>query len=686
MSAGDWREVSDVDPDEIRAWGIARRLQGNQRTKNIRDYMAIPIAFDIETSRVEGMDHAVLYHWQLQIGPDSQTVHGRDWESFDQLIKLFLSALKGRETVVIYVHNLSYEWQFLRTIYPFSQDEVFAVQPRKILKATMYDRRIEFRCSYLLTNEGLGSWTKKMEVEHPKLDSEEYQHNLIRYPWTDLSEQELQYCRHDVLGLVEALIVQMNRDGDTLATIPLTSTGYVRRDAKHSLRLYSRWAMLALQPDERLYRLLHTAFAGGNTHANRWYAGDILENVYSYDRSSSYPDVVVNDKFPMSPFKPWLELTTRELRRLRRLDRALLIFARFENIRLRDPLIGCPPISFSKTTGCGNKCLDNGRILWADWCELAFTDVDLRIYEDAYTWDNIVILQAYHARYDYLPVQLRMLAIDYYVRKTTLKGVDGKEQDYNLAKALLNAIFGMMAQDPCKQDSLFNGVDFEPGPEDLPTKLAKNKGRAFLSYSWGIFVTALARYRLWEAIRAADSQEGGYTFVYCDTDSVKTTQPLDLSKYNAERIAASKANGAYADDPSGTTHYMGVFEYEGCYTSFATLGAKKYAYEDKKGLHCTIAGVNKRHGADELGALENFKPGFIFRRAGGLESKYNDVVDETVIVDGHELHIGPNVFLKPSEYTLGITREYDDILSDPDLFVSIAHDYYTRPLLDEGPE
>lgn len=51
-------------------------------------------------------------------------------------------------------------------------------------------------------------------------------------------------------------------------------------------------------------------------------------------------------------------------------------------------------------------------------------------------------------------------------------------------------------------------------------------------------------------------------FVYCDTDSVKYLGEIDLSKFNAERIKDSKRSGAYATDPKGITHYMGVYEKE----------------------------------------------------------------------------------------------------------------------------
>ena len=110
---------------------------------------------------------------------------------------------------------------------------------------------------------------------------------------------------------------------------------------------------------------------------------------------------------------------------------------------------------------------------------------------------------------------------------------------------------------------------------------------------------------------------------------------------------------------------MGVFEDEGYLlpNRFKTMGAKKYVLEDKdKKLHITIAGVNKAKGGKELGTIENFKEGFIFKEAGGTESVYNDKVDMDIRVDGQMLHISDNLVIRDSEYTLGITADYRRIL------------------------
>lgn len=146
--------------------------------------------------------------------------------------------------------------------------------------------------------------------------------------------------------------------------------------------------------------------------------------------------------------------------------------------------------------------------------------------------------------------------------------------------------------------------------------------------------------------------------MYCDTDSVKFIGNVDFTELNAEIQATSEKHGAYADDPQGVRHYLGVYEHDATYKRFIQLGAKRYAYEDENGkLHITIAGVSKS-GAAELGKLENFKDGFVFHESAGMEAYYNDTPAEPITIDGHTLEIPPNIYLERGDYTLGITEEY----------------------------
>ena len=89
-------------------------------------------------------------------------------------------------------------------------------------------------------------------------------------------------------------------------------------------------------------------------------------------------------------------------------------------------------------------------------------------------------------------------------------------------------------------------------------------------------------------------------------------------------------------------------------------------------------GKSSNVGGEELekrGGLEAYQPGFTFYDAGGTEALYNDNVDMWLDVDGHKLHITDNVCIRPSEYTLGITGEYQMLLKRGELLFDLWKEY-----------
>ena len=687
-----YRSYKDAPWDQIASLPVQRRHKGNPgRRQGLRWYVDAICAFDIETTRLDE-DHSILYIWQLQIGQDI-TILGRSWNEF----RLTLGKLDGIRSddsrYVIFVHNLAFEFQFLRGIFGFKERDVFLTAPRQPLRADLWDR-FEFRCSYRHSNMSLDEYLHKMEVPHEKIKGFDY--SVQRFPWTPLSDDEIRYCVHDVLGLVEAIRKEMEMDGDNLYTFPLTSTGYVRRDAKRAMRHTPAGYVRNQLPDLELYRALREAFRGGNTHANRYFANTVLKKVSSADRSSSYPDVMCNELFPVYAFNKargsvsvsyLLDLITRR-------KKAVLARIRLWGVRLRDPFWPIPYLAVDKCRQIkipawqkdSGVAFDNGRILHADYLETTVTDIDLKIILDEYEFDDMEVIDCWYTRYGKLPPDLLALVKADYRYKTQLKDVEGEEVFYNKRKNRLNSYYGMTAQNPVKPQLVLRDGDFVDGRfldllKEHPEKsreevwdlyeqelIDEYHRKGWLPYQWGVWVTSHARYALERGIRLA-----GDRCVYVDTDSVKYIGTVDWSAYNAEKIAASTASGAWADDPKGNRHYMGVYEDDGFYPEFATLGAKKYAYTDRKGhMHATISGVNKTLGGQELeenGGFDAFlKPGFVFKAAGGNELRYLDKEDTPIRIDGRKVRRTTSVTISPSTYTLGVTAEYDRLLSESSIF------------------
>lgn len=702
-------DVNHVNYAAIAALPEVRRRRGNQGRKNGPVYHDCVCAFDIETTRYkfnvggEQREHSFMYIWQFQVD-DMFTVMGRTWDEYLTFLWHLDSVLPDGRSLVIYVHNLSYEFQFLKGIYDFTTADIFAIDARKVLKCKMYDGRFEYRCSMMLSNSNLKDFTHSMKVKHPKLP--DYDYDGIRWPWTELTDEELAYCQNDVLGLVEAVYALMERDHDNLYSIPLTSTGYVRRDMKRALHNCTWNPAKKMRMDWELYEALTQAFRGGNTHSNRYFADNIIYDVRSADRSSSYPDVIVNCPFPSEPFKKFENwpILDDQIEQLRRQKYAVLAYVTLTDVQLLDEYWGCPYIPSCKVTGLIGATIDNGRVISCRQCRMYITDVDYLILLSEYSF-KLTIEKLWYSKYRPLPKPITDTVISYYKKKTMLKGVSGEingvsaEALYGKNKALLNSCYGMMATSPVRvplefhQDGEFQEHEerYDPDDPDSPVNeaaqelylmqlLAEANSKAFLSYSWGIWTTAWARLRLEEGIRLA-----GDNFIYADTDSVKYIGDIDWSAFNDRRIADSTKTGAYADDPKGNRHYMGVFEQEEGYTEFKTLGAKKYAGRYADGhLVITIAGVGKEEGSafldsdepkyidplcngeghyENVKGLDAMKEGLTFTGpAGGVELLYNDDVQFDAVVDGHVITVTDNAVIRPSRYTLGLTSDYKKII------------------------
>ena len=651
--------ASELDVTIFKQFKPCRNPRGNPHRKKVKTYLNCICTFDIESTRLADIEQAVMYIWQFNIN-DQVTVTGRTWPEYFEMLK-HIKEVIGNYWLVIYVHNLAYEFQFLKGWYDFQCDEVFRTEPRKVLKCEMFDT-FEYRCSYFLTNLSLDAFTRQMGIENKKLSGDLFDYSKIRYPWTPLTDYEIQYCINDVKGLAQALIKKLKADGDTVRTVPLTSTGYVRRDVKRAMENYNHKQLKAILPDVELYSLLREAFRGGNTHANRWYAGDIIENVSSIDIVSSYPAVLLTCKYPMSKFIEVPNCSIAELKKLLK-HKAVIMRMALYDVDLKDNFNGCPYLSRDKCRNILKGTFDNGRILRAEYLETTITDIDFKIIKQQYKWSSLNPFKVMYARYDLLPAPLRDQVMKYYRVKTELKHIGPEDPQYIYYcnnKRKLNRCYGMTAQDPVKDTLQFIDGDFSY--RDLPVRdiLKASNKKAFLAYQWGIWCTAHARTRLQAGIDLA-----GHNFIYADTDSVKYMGDLDIEPFNREKTLQAIKKGAYALDNKCVAHYIGVYENEG-YTlpnRFCTLGAKKYVLEDTEGkLHITIAGVNKKKGAAELSKIENFKEGFIFKEAGGTESVFNDNLEMVIEREGQTLIIRDNVVIRDSTYTLGLTAEYLDIL------------------------
>ena len=652
-------------------------------------------AFDIETSNtmVDGEQHSFMYIWQWKLL--DWVIVGREWWEFKLCLQRVQDVIREKK-LIVFVHNLGYEFQFLKGVIDFTElddqgkRQVFANSNRRPLYARVGS--VEFRCSYQQTGVSLAKLCVDYNTVDKKLSGDEFDYDVLRTATTRLSERELQYCIVDVLCLCQAMEQRMKDAGDTLITLPLTSTGYVRRDVK---KLTTKTWKQANSPDYETFCKLVNAFRGGDTHANRYNAGYVLDNVISIDRSSSYPAEMVNKEYPLGEWHVVEGANEAVLGALKKQHKAFVAELKLTGVRLEDIYNGMPCLAKAKCLYIKKKVIevnektgkvktdfdadfDNGRILWAAEITLGITDVDWEIIRKEYVWDELEVLDCRICEYHKLPTKVINYIIEKYKGKTELKGVEGREADYMLDKAKINSVYGMSVQNPAKQEIIY---DFEGNwvlHQDKTDEELYNENvtKFALPYSVGVWVTAYARLELRKCMWAV----GRDNVVYCDTDSVKflTHGGVDehvMDDYNLNQRALAAGIGSVATDRKGKNHYLGEYEYEHCYPHFATLGAKKYCYyEEDMSFHITIAGVGKKEGAIELEeaakkrglrAIDLFvdRRGFVFKTAGGKESRYHDHIKfEHTLENGEVVEITDNVSLVDSTYSLNVNDEYDKVL------------------------
>ena len=125
----------------------------------------------------------------------------------------------------------------------------------------------------------------------------------------------------------------------------------------------------------------------------------------------------------------------------------------------------------------------------------------------------------------------------------------------------------------------------------------------------------------------------------------------------------------------GVQKPIGVWEYEGKYKRFKTLGAKRYLYEKQDGSYVlTVAGVNKKKACQYLvkkygDPFEGFTHDLVVPEdySGRLTLTYVDKPCDGIAKDylGNtcEFHEKSFIHMEPSEYNLTMSSEYRGFLN-----------------------
>jgi len=596
------------------------------RHKN-KEYINIPATLDIETSStyVNNEKFATMYLWGL--GVNGSTIVGRTWKQLhevrDALVDYF--NLSDKRILYIFIHNLGYEFQWLRRRVIWTEKngtkDIFAIKERRPIYART--RGFELRCSYILSNYALSYIGAELLKKYPVQKAVgDLDYTLTRHYLTPLTDTEIWYQVKDCQVVMSYIQEKIEQDGNILE-IPLTNTGYVRnycRDwcfgandsestrRKQAAKYHEVMHSLSLT-SEKEYDQNKAAFAGGFVHAGAKYSGKTLHGVGSKDEASAYPAAMVSDYFPMTRGIYVGDIDYSQL------GTYLSHYCCLFTVVIHDvtpKFMYEHYISFSHCAYISDDYVtNNGRVASAECLMTTVTELDWAIITRCYDFDEervkIKGLRVYQK--DYLPRSMIMAILNLYHNKTALKGVEGKETEYMVSKNMTNASFGMAVTAIVRPEIVYAQ---EWGTEEI-NKIEQlvgynNNYNRFLFYPWGVWVTAHARYNLWQAIF-----EAGEDYVYADTDSCKLLNMEKHQKffddYNTNMKLKLMKMCVHYDIPIAMCHpktkkgvekWIGVWEDDAYYTTFRTIGAKRYMYEEDDMLSFTISGVNKKYGVPYL--------------------------------------------------------------------------------------
>lgn len=642
-------------------------------------YNDIVIMFDTETSKQKGVEHGENYvvAWTISIRMfhlNICTLYGNKPSQLMECIDMIQSQLHGDKTLM-FAHNLTYDWTFLRKF--FFRD--FGYPEKQLNVKSHYPVNIEFsnglclRDSLILAQRSLEKWASDLNVEHKKACGK-WDYNVIRNQDYTFNNDELEYIECDTLAGVECLDAYCLALDKKIFYLPFTATGIPRAYViQKALENGGKEFFNKCAPSLQQYKKLEKVYHGGYTHANRHYVGEVVgqemfgENIIAFDFASSYPFVLLSEKYPCTKFSKCENKSISDILSLME-EKAFMFKLIGVGVKLKNDDIPMPTLQLSKCEKVINPICDNGRIMSCEYCEIYLNEQTLSVIALHYDFQKHLCVEVEYAEKKPLPRWLTDYIFELFKAKTQLKG--GDFVLYCLKKAMLNSVYGLCVQHSLS-DTWNETIEGEyikeiiQDEEESYNKYLKRK-KSVLLYQTGCWCTSYAFKNLHTL--------GSFCkhWVYSDTDSCYGCG-WDLKKveeYNKKAKEKLQNNGYDAIMFNGREYCLGVAEFDSESTEFVTLGAKRYCKRsvDDGELHITVAGVPKNKGSVScLGNdIRNFRRGLIFdgKRTGKLQHEY--FYTDSIHYDKYGNEYGDSINLTPCDYRLDETTkvDFDDLLNE----------------------
>ena len=443
----------------------------------------------------------------------------------------------------------------------------FEKKNKKVKKITFIDslKIIPFSVNDIAKSFGL-------EISKLELD-----YNKFRKEGHELTKEEREYIKNDVLIVAKALNILFKED------LKKQTTG---SNALNDFKsMISKWRFEHYFPelDYDIDKDIRKAYKGGFTYLNPIYKEKEVENITILDVNSLYPYVMYSKKLPFG--EPLF--FEGQYKKDSIYDLYIqMIQCSFE---LKPNKIPTIQIKNNKYYFRANEYLEssNGEIVI-----LYLTNVDLDLFfENYYVYDL-----EYIAGWKFKSIKgIFTSYIDKWIERKIKAGKEGNKGQRTLAKLMLNSLYGKFATSMDVQSK----IPYLDETGIVKYKLSEKEKKKGIYIPIACFITAYARektIRTSQAIKDYSiSKYGIDKYIYSDTDSIHTTLGIDeLCKF------------CEIDD-----FKLGAWANEGFAEKGKFIRQKCYIEQIEGKLKITCAGLPKN--CYEYVSWDSFKSGFTCR-------------------------------------------------------------------------
>lgn len=536
--------TKEMIKNEVKDYELMYTRTGDKKY-NTLNVAVIPCGFDIESYK------QFMYIWTFTIC--DLTVIGYTWEDFKHLLSILketfdlgkkIKTTKHRNGTIsenakapvvlpIFIHNIKYEWAFMKTQIIYAEPFYFDKANRNPMYVVGDDAFL-FIDSYKIYPMSLEDVSKAYTKTKKAVGDLDYNKPRNIEDAKHLTEKELNYCVCDTKILSELASYTFDTYFKPYGKLPFTQNQLVKSVIKDTYKtvidsmsdkerneLTKHLHRITLSQDD--YRFIREkGFRGGYCASSETETSN--EQVGYADLTSAYCGAILHDYFPMGEYiTPSLKVDSENTIDYYAEKFCCQMRLKFYNLRSSgDKLVkyesysnvtpynadGSDPATKEESREASKAVLVNSsNKVWKAPCiVVSITEIDWEIYKKVYVWDKLEVLDFKTSVRGELPDYVKLTAIKLYGNKAKIKKTGNtKSPEYISAKTLVSNIFGAMVQKI--DDEIVNGSETE--------WYAKQRD-SILKSQWGVYVAAHTRRKLINMILAL----GKECWLYSDTDSI----------------------------------------------------------------------------------------------------------------------------------------------------------------------